>query len=373
MRFALDGTYCQNEVTGLTRYSRSLLSNMDLIWDQSTHNEQATVFGFRGGGVIALNFKRFKKVQVWGNVRLHLYLTGLFGEPNIARAFRRRGVGVVHFHDIFRFGGDVKGIRSFVTLHDLASLSTDFYSKRASWLKRSALQRLIRSEAIVLTISDFTRNELLCNTTINPARVRTVHLGVDDMFHYRDDSESRNNEEELSILYVGSGHPRKNLTCVLEVFGRLRTSFPPKLVLVGPGIYSHLKTLPAFERLPSSVRERIIIKGYVPDVELVGLYRKSGCLLFPSYHEGFGLPVLEAMNSGCPVVCSDRGALPEVVGEASIIINPDDYNATARSVEAVLEDTSLRNELRMAGFKRASSFKWEHTARKTIEAFLEDY
>jgi glycosyltransferase involved in cell wall biosynthesis len=184
------------------------------------------------------------------------------------------------------------------------------------------------------------------------------------------------------LLYVGTRERRKNLMGLIEIFARVRERRPEAmLAVVGARPWAEAKEVHGVERwsgreVEDRIRElgvakQIRILGHVSLQELVDLYSAAEILLYPTYYEGFGLPALEAMACGLPVVASSRSALPEVVGDAGLLAEPDDHDAFAREALRVLGDDHLRERCRSRGLERASLLTWEATARGTLRVYRE--
>jgi glycosyltransferase involved in cell wall biosynthesis len=172
---------------------------------------------------------------------------------------------------------------------------------------------------------------------------------------------------EKFVLYVGVVEPRKNLNVFLRAFARLRGELPHRFVIAGSlGWYSD-SVLTEIEKL--GLQSRVTMVGYVPDDELPALYCGADAFVYPSLAEGFGLPVIEAMACGTPVLCSNAPALQEVAGDAALTIDPHDEDAWTYALKELLTNEELRSELSGKGIERAKRFSWEQTALKTLRAF----
>src|SRR5205085_4393322 len=162
-----------------------------------------------------------------------------------------------------------------------------------------------------------------------------------------------------------------NLTRLVRAYSALRRARPnvklPQLVLVGKKAWLYDETLRAIAEC--SIAQDIILTGYVPEADLPALYTGALCFAYPSYFEGFGLPPLEAMSCGTPVVAGDRTSLPEVVGDAALTADPFDTASLARALARLIDDAALRADLRARGLKRASAFDWRDTARMTLQVY----
>jgi glycosyltransferase involved in cell wall biosynthesis len=181
---------------------------------------------------------------------------------------------------------------------------------------------------------------------------------------------SRYRLPEGYVLFVGSVERRKNLRGLLQAYARLlETDVACPLVIVGTrrrGAGEIGRTLQELH-----LEESVIFTGYVPDADLPAIYTGADLFVFPSLYEGFGLPPLEAMACGTPVVCSNAASLPEVVGDAAIMVDPYDVEGLAEAMLRVLTDADLREHLRRKGLERARQFTWERTARETVAVYRE--
>jgi glycosyltransferase involved in cell wall biosynthesis len=171
------------------------------------------------------------------------------------------------------------------------------------------------------------------------------------------------------VLSLTGIEPRKNLPALVRAYASISELTRPALVLAGPVApwnpegWNLLR--PVLDELPSRIRRRIVLTGYVPEEDKAALLTGALALVFPSFYEGFGLPVVEAMACGLPVLTSNVSALPETAGGAALLVDPNDTEAIAEGIERLLTDRELRERLRALGMLRASAFSWEETARRT--------
>jgi len=171
------------------------------------------------------------------------------------------------------------------------------------------------------------------------------------------------------LLFVGTFEPRKNVAGLLNAYGILRESEKdkPPLVLAGRRGWLFDETLAQVDRL--GLRDHIVFLDTPSDDDLLALYSGAMALVLPSHYEGFGLTVLEAMACGAPVVISDRGSLPEIAGDAALVVDPDDVDALAGAMRRVVGDAEVRARLRERGLARAAEFGWERCARETLAVY----
>ena len=267
------------------------------------------------------------------------------------------------------------------TVHDLIPVLLPAY--RGSPLVRlySALVCAgVRRARLVIADSESTRRDVLRHLDISPARVRVIPLAASSRFSQapgpaeREAVQRRYALPPRFALYVGGLDQRKNVPRLIEAFAlaRQRRSLPHYLVIVGSRRPpSRLFPDPAEAARRAGVKNEVVFPGYVPDEDLPALYSLAEAFVYPSLYEGFGLPPLEAMACGTPVVCSEASSLPEVVGDAGLLVRPADVEGLAEALGQVLVDAKLREELSWRGRRRASQFSWERTARATRQIYYE--
>jgi glycosyltransferase involved in cell wall biosynthesis len=282
--------------------------------------------------------------------------------PNFVPPPTRRGRLVLTVHDL-----------AFALLPETAPLAT------RRWLAR--LNGSLRRASQIIVVSEQSRRDLLEVYANHAAalsdRVSVVPLGV-DLETFR--TAPRTAQHAVRVRFGIDGpylisltgiEPRKNIPGIIDAVASLPDGIRPSLVIVGPVAPWNPEgwdlVRPALDRLPSRVRERMVVTGYVSDEEKVALLSGAEALVYPSLYEGFGLPVIEAMACGTPVLTSTVSALPETAGGAAHLVDPRSVEAIADGMERILTDASLRGRLRDAGRSRAASFGWDRTARLTAE------
>jgi glycosyltransferase involved in cell wall biosynthesis len=271
--------------------------------------------------------------------------------------------------------------RQVVTVHDLAFRRYPETAPHAtrSWLSR--IEEALGRASRVIAVSEATRRDLLDLYDVAPERVVVVPHGVDHEVFRRAPKEDvervkrRFGIDGPYVLYLGGIEPRKNLPNLIEAYARLDPGLRPALVLAGSGVVWNPEGKDslrgALERLPAEVRPYIVLTGYVQEAEKVAMLSGAEALVYPSRYEGFGLPVLEAMACGTPVVTSNVSALPEVAGDAALLVDPGDPSQIADAIERLLTQDELRSGLRARGLVRAARFTWEETAKRTASLLHE--
>jgi glycosyltransferase involved in cell wall biosynthesis len=271
--------------------------------------------------------------------------------------------------------------RLVLTVHDLAFARFPETAPSATrrWLER--LDGSLRRAAHVIVVSEQTRRDLLASSPARSAslegRVSVIPLAIDPgQFRPADEAavaaaRARYGISGSYLLSLTGIEPRKNLPGLVTAWASLPGSLRPQLVLAGPAPswspdgWNLLR--PTLEGLPAAIRDEVVITGFVGEEEKVALLSGAEALAYPSLYEGFGLPVLEAMACGTPVLTSDVSALPETAGSAALLVDPREPEAIADGLRRVLSDADLRTRLRTAGLERAATFRWEETARRTAE------
>ncbi len=286
------------------------------------------------------------------------------------------------FHSLHQFipPYQIRDCRSAVTVHDLTHLVFPHYYLRRKiyrWVYFARIKAL-RKASRITTNSENTKNDVIKLLNIHEDKVKVVYHAIGENFHpVRDSSRTRRIMKKYGItgeyvLHVGGISPTKNIGGLLAAFKKLLAMHRKDLKLV---IAGNLSFTPYYERVfrqslkELDLMERVILPGHVPDENLALLYNGACLLVYPSLYEGFGLPPLEAMACGTPVVVSNAASIPEVVGNAGLYVNPYKVDEIVSAMEKVLTNKSLREEMVGRGLERAKLFSWEKTARKTLAIY----
>jgi glycosyltransferase involved in cell wall biosynthesis len=265
--------------------------------------------------------------------------------------------------------------RSVVTIHDLGYLYYPTGHRRLHRLYlRLSTAWSARVAAHLIAVSEATKADLVREYGVSPDKVTVIYHGIDERFQPLADPADlaavrrRYGIAGPYVLYVGTLQPRKNLARLVEAFGQLvsregiRERF--QLVLAGRKGWLYNTIFEAVARL--GLTERVVFPGYVPAEDVPTLMAGAQLFVLPSLYEGFGLPVAEALACGVPVVCANASSLPEVAGDAALLVDPTDVDALAGAMRRALTDEDLRRELIARGFQQAARFSWDRCAAETL-------
>lgn len=265
-----------------------------------------------------------------------------------------------------------------VSIHDLSfEHLPQTFKRRSRTQLRLTVRHSARRAARIISLSEHGRRDIIETYGITAERVSAIPLAAPSHFApVQDNRELQRVRHNYGIdgdyiLTVGSIQPRKNLARLVQAYASLRGNKSadklPKLVLVGKSGWLYDETLRALKE--TGVADTVVLTGYVPQEDLPALYSGALCFVYPSYFEGFGLPPLEAMKCGAPVIVGNKTSLPEVVGDAALAVDPFDVEAIASAMQRVIESPALREELSIKGQARAETFDWRETARKTLAIY----
>ncbi|MEP6817931.1 MAG: glycosyltransferase family 1 protein [bacterium] len=367
MRIAIDAHSVGTGLGGNESYATNLIEALAEI----DHANRYTLYVTKRAAV-----ERFSNRWPNFSVRSTLPHTPLIRIPlTLSAELRRNPVDVLHVQFT---SPPFSPCPVVVSIHDL---SFEHLPHTFKWRSRKQLRITVRRSAReasqVIALSEYARNDIINSYQVSAEKISAIPLAA--AAHFRPIT----NEEELQrvrqtfgiegeyILSVGAIQPRKNLGRLVAAYACLRRAKPevklPKLVLAGKCAWLYDETLRAIKELQLS--DSVILTGYVPESDLPALYSAALCFVYPSYFEGFGLPPLEAMQCGVPVIVGNQTSLPEVVGDAGVLVDPFDVDALAAAIGKVISDSNLRAELSVQGLARAKLFNWRETARQTLAVY----
>ena len=366
MSIAIDIRNLEHPITGTQRYERCLLQQLAAI-DQE--NRYLLLWRRSPTRVVAQhNFSyvrfpcgsfRFSVEQILLPIWLTAARIDVYHAPLLAPPKYFYGGKVMTIHDVIH--------ERFSNMYTGDPITTYFLRYR---------RRALTWTDVVLCDSQATASDAAKLLGARPEQLRVVYLGVDDRFQHVSAAQVVDVRQRYSlpanyILSVASLDVRKNLSTLLQAYARLRADgfHDLGLVLVGkPGTRVE-KLYQEIDRL--DVRQHVRLTGHVPDADLPAIYAGAAAFAYPSLYEGFGLPPLEAMAAGVPVVVSNVSALPEVAGEAALYVSPHDVDGLAYQLRQILCDQCLRAELQRRGREHAQRFDWRRTAEQTLQAYIE--
>ncbi len=274
------------------------------------------------------------------------------------------------FHGTGYFLPHLKEIKSITTIHglDFAEMDAYWYSEKWFWDVGTYLKRA----CIVVAVSEYVKEKIRQYYGVENERIKVVYPGVNGKFRILDDDAACDFSERFKfpfpyIFTVATSFERKNLERLLKSFAILiRKNIEVMLVIAGS---TNIEERLSKEVVKLGLQKNVYFAGYCDADHLSYLYNKAEVFVFPSLYEGFGLPVIEAMACGCPVITSNVSALPEVSGNAALLVNPYSVDQLAESMEKVLIDSQLRQRLRADGLIRAKEFSWEKSAEQMVEIY----
>ena len=380
MRIGLDARWIFPEISGIGSYTRELIRHLA---EEDSKNEYVLIFDDE-----AMRKRTLHEClkQVPANVSSALVPFGIFsvsGQIRMSRIIRGLKLDIFHSPNYMipmpafpRKSGKSGAARSVVTIHDLIPLMFPDYvprsrKRRLFFLYRWLMREIARRANVIVTVSRASRADVISHLGLPPERhanVVVVYEGVSPRFHPLPEREPER-DAQRSILWVGRADPYKNLTALVEAFARLRTQLKMdvRLLLAGPPDSRYPEADNLAKQL--NVAQHIKRMGYLDDDALVRAYQESDVFVLPSRYEGFGLTVLEAMACGTPVICSNQGSLPEIAGQAAMLVQPSDVAGIAEAMKRVLTDRHTARDMRLRGLEQAKTFTWPQTARQTLNAY----
>lgn len=235
------------------------------------------------------------------------------------------------------------------------------------------LRKTLEKADKIIAISNNTKNDLMHYFHLDEKDIQVIHLGVDERFRQMNLDEinnfkAKNNLHYPFILYVGGLEPRKNVPALIKAFYKIKkTGISHKLILTGKKSWNYKNVINCIQRL--NLQDEVVFLDYVSDLDLPALYNAADLFVYPSIYEGFGIPPLEAMACGTPVVTSNISSLPEVVGEAGIMVNPWDIDDIAKALKQVLNNDELKYGIKIKCLKQAKKFNWVKCAEETLKVY----
>ncbi|MGG6270194.1 glycosyltransferase family 4 protein [Leptolyngbya sp. AN03gr2] len=350
------GLYVSNLIQGLTKLQSHESFDLELIYQPGLKNW------------LKRNLSFPDYLQPYSNLHLFPFpvrVSNLFLEaPSLfSRQFDRfsQNSDIVHGTNYTVF--PVRGSRKVMTIYDISFIRYPEYSNSTVKAYTNRLKKCLEWTDLVLTISHSSKQDIVEYLGVDPSRICVTHLA--SRYQVREISES----SKPYILFVSTIEPRKNLKSLISAFEYLKRNYQIEhdLILIGQKGWLYE---PIFEQIArSTFQSSIRHLSYLPDDQVAQFYQEADVFVYPSHYEGFGMPVLEAMTLGAPVVTSNSSSLPEVAGDAAILVDPNNVEQLAESILKVIRDRQFRSSLVQKGREQAKLFSWEKTAKKTLNAY----
>lgn len=374
MRICVDVSAAVHHKAGLGRYAQDLLAALMASADGqeyvSFYNEPATAH-------IAPPLDRLPHLTIDRNTRpwrLNVLAAHLAG-----RAQDDLVPGVDVFHATAHLMPRFNRIKTVFTLHDLAFLiRPEAHTLVNRVFLSTAMPRFLRAADAIITVSQWSKADAIRFYGIPEQKITVIYEGVHPRFQpptAEDMAAVRRayNLPDRFVLYLGTIEPRKNLSALVDAYALLRSqrACDARLVIAGRLGWLYEPFLQHLREI--GLQDEVLLPGFIADEDLPALYGAADVFVFPSLFEGFGLPVLEAMACATPVVCSNASSLPEVAGDAALLIDPHDTAALAAALQRVLTDAGLQAKLVALGLAQARRFTWQETARQTLAVYKQVY
>lgn len=367
MRIAVDARpLCIEQASGIPTYLRCLLHALSEI----DHENEYVLYAhrdFNWQGAPGFRWSKHVGTKVYGTVWMQTVVPFWIQQDKIDVFW-----GTQHILPL----PAPRRVKMVLTVHDLIYLRMPQTMEiKNLWINRAMIGPSIRRADVIATDSAWTARDVVDLMRIDPKNLHVVHLGVEKDYRFIDKVSAgktireKLNQEQPFLLTVGTMEPRKNLIGCLSAFSRLTDRSPHVLCVVGPPGWKMKGILKKVQNHDVNMRVRWL--GYVPRDLMPELYAASDMFLFPSLYEGFGLPPLEAMACGTPVISSNRSCLPEILGNAAVFVDPLNDAAMSLAMERILSDREFNRELVQKGIKWVSRFQWPHTARRMLDLFQE--
>ncbi len=375
MNICIDARWIGEKIAGIGRYTAYLikyLSEMDgednylaLFQNEAVRDRICGELGLRSR-------------TNWRILTVPYGVFSIRGQLSLPPLLRRERIDIFHSTNFMapltRFGG-----KTVITVHDIIPLKFPEYAPRSKKTRlfpvyKALMKRLVKVSDLIIADSEHSRCDIIEFLDADPAKVRRVYLGVDPKYRPLPSTVKADVKRRLGIrdrlaLFAGRADPYKNLISLVKAAEAVNAKgkIHCAVAVAGEKDVRYPEVERHVER--AGVRKDVIFTGSLGEDELIPLYNAADVLVLPSLYEGFGLPPLEAMACGTPVICSNRASLPEVVGEAGILVKPTDTRAIADAMERVLIDSALHARMSAAGLERAKLFPWSKTAEETLALY----
>jgi glycosyltransferase involved in cell wall biosynthesis len=364
MRIGVDARLMQHQPAGITRYTRHLLQELAKL----NQRDEFIVFQHRRHRPPLIEEANFRRATLFAPVhtRIEQWLLPL--------ELVRFSLDLLHSTDFIP--PLYTTIPTVITVHDLAFLHWPHFLTKNSAAYYGQIDRAVRHAKHIIVPSESTKQDLTAMLGVPPIKISVIYEAADDLFvplpleATRAEVMKKYQLPASFILFVGTIEPRKNVDGLIRAFHHLRNKYgvnDTALVIAGGRGWLYNETLALIREL--QLEQSVFLVGRVVDEELHKLYVSARCHVHAAHYEGFGLPPLEAMACGTPTIVSNVSSLPEVVGDAALLVDPSNWEEIAVAIHRLLSDHQLHAELREKGLQRARYFNWESSARRTLEVY----
>lgn len=267
-----------------------------------------------------------------------------------------------------------KKIKVITVVHDLVALLFPAkHNRKAVWMEKFFIKKAIKKSALICAVSKNTKKDLVKKIKCDEKKIHILHNAASEIFKQISTEKlaetiKKTDFPQHFILITGTLEPRKNITSLIKAFAQISKKFSKhKLLIAGKKGWYYDEIFKTVKDL--ELEGKVEFLGYVSDEDLITLYNLAEVFVYPSLYEGFGIPPIEAMQCGCPVVTSNTSSLPEVVSDAALQVEPNNIEKMAYEIESLLKDKKLRQKMIARGFKQAMKFSWQKSAKKALELF----
>lgn len=368
LKVGINARYIQRKVTGIEKYilqSLTTLSKKDFQNDYVLflcNHAPGPKFNFRN------NFKKF----VTSFPTRSTFARIIWEQFWLSREIKKENINL--FHGTSFVLPFFKPCKYVLTIYDLSYL---YYPESYTFLNRLYyllfLKHSIKIADRIIAISEAAKNEIMHEFGVGERKISVIYPSVDEHFGVIRKSTAQIFVEQNYLIsspffiFVGSLIPRKNLVRIIKAFDKIKNNVAHKLIIIGKRGWLYDEIFETVRIL--NLQNRVVFTNYVSEQDLPLFYNAADALIFTSLHEGFGIPILEAMACGCPVITSNKSSMPEVAGDAAVLVDPIDIDEIADAMMKIVEDEELRKKLVNKGFERAKLFSWENSAKKLLDVY----
>ncbi|ABR55980.1 MAG: hypothetical protein PWP15_87 [Methanothermococcus sp.] len=371
MKIGIISDRLNRPLTGIGNYVYNLINELSKIDKENIcliNYEENNLFPDLNRIFIKNPFEEFPKrpFYFW-----HLFLNYYLNKKKL-------DLDIIHSPENSSLFTKLKNQLKIITVYDVIPLQfPETYAKITVFRYKLLFSKTLNTSNKIISISHHTKQDLIKHFKISEDKIKVIHLAANENYKPLKENEINNIKQKYNlnypfILYVGTLEPRKNIPNLLKALYKLKKhSIKHKLVITGKKGWKYKSIFETIEKL--NLQKDVIFTGYVPDEDLPALYNAADLFVYPSLYEGFGLPPLEAMQCGTPVITSNTSSLPEVVGDAGIMVNPYDVDELANKMYEVLTNDGIREELSKKGIERAKLFSWKKCAEEHLKVYEEVY